>query len=259
MIEHLAAHPRVEAKPVKPEWLYTTKRYPLYWHHIPKNGGTFLKSLLYYLDNERLMDHASGVHDWDDRLVRASHITLDDIERSAHNLIIMRNPIHRFLSVYFDKVYDGGAPRRPGMSQEFFSAHDLRQEKNLSAAGHTENCLKLAQWAASNIAGETRTKPNWHLVPQTHQLTQVYKLNFHVLTLEDFHWQLTRFLKDLIPDIEQAFQTVGARNTSPKPIRKCEILTPELKQQLKAIYADDFRSFRQVRQFWRDAKEAEKS
>ncbi|MFX0540505.1 sulfotransferase family 2 domain-containing protein [Roseovarius sp. S4756] len=259
MIKHLASHPRVETKRVKPEWLYTTRRYPLYWHHIPKNGGTFFKSLLYYLDNERLIDPETGRHDWDDQLERASQTSLEEIERNAHNLIIMRNPIHRFLSVYFDKVYHGGGPRRPGMSREFFAAHDLREDKNLSAAGHTENCLKLAQWAASNIAGETRTKPNWHLVPQTHQLTQVFKSNFHVLTLEGFRWQLVHFLKDLVPDIEKASHAVGARNKSPKPIRKSDILTPELTQRLKEIYADDFRSFRQVRRYWRELRQRELS
>lgn len=253
-IEYLARHPRVRTARLQTEWLYTSKRYPLYWHHIAKNGGTFFKNLLYLLDHDHLIGQTSRAHDWDDQLIRAGGVSKDEIRQSDYSLVIMRNPTHRFLSVYFDKVYDGGGACSPGMSREFFSKYDLHQTPDLSAAGHTDNCLKLAEWGAMNIAGVTTAKPNWHLVPQMHQLAQVQDLSFQVLTLEDFEWQLVHVLKGLVPDIESKIGMVGKSNKSKKPIRKSAILNPELKQRLKEVYAEDFRVFHEVRQYWRDSK-----
>ncbi len=258
-IDYLCQHPQVHAARLKPEWLYTCKRYPLYWHHIAKNGGTFFKNLLYVLDHDQPIERKSRTHDWDHHLVRASGVSKKAIRQSDYSLIVMRNPIHRFLSVYFDKVYEGDGPRRPGMSREFFARYDLAQDPGLSAAEHTDNCLKLAEWTALNIIGKTATKPNWHLVPQMHQLAQVHHLNFTVLTLEDFEWQLIHVLSPLIPEIESRIDMVGKSNKSKKPVAKSAILTPELKRRLKEIYQEDFRVFRQVRQHWRDVRAAEET
>lgn len=255
-IEFLTQHPKVKTARMRTEWLYTTERYPLYWHHIAKNGGTFFKNLLYVLDHDHAIDRTGPTHDWDDHLVRPRGVSRDEVRQSAHGIIIMRNPLHRFLSVYFDKVYHGGGARRPGVSREFLDTHDLHQSPDLSAEGHTENCLKLADWTALNFDGLTLAKPNWHLVPQMHQLAQVHDLEFKVLTLEDFNWQLVHVLSDLVPDIAVKIGMVGKSNRSRKPVRKSEVMTPDLKNRLKEIYDDDFRVFREVRQFWRDAKEA---
>ncbi len=227
-IEFLTQHPKVKTARMRTEWLYTTERYPLYWHHIAKNGGTFFKNLLYVLDHDHAIDRTGPTHDWDDHLVRPRGVSRDEVRQSAHG-IIMRNPLHRFLSVYFDKVYHGGGARRPGISREFLDTHDLHQSPDLSAEGHTENCLKLADWTALNTDGLTLAKPNWQLV--------------HVLS-------------DLVPDIAVKIGMVGKSNRSRKPVRKSEVMTPDLKNRLKEIYDDDFRVFREVRQFWRDAKEA---
>lgn len=254
-IDFLTRHPRLKTARMRQDWLYSSRCYPLYWHHIAKNGGTFFKHLLYVLDHGQPLAFDSRTHNWDNQLVRAKGTPSDQIRHSDHAFIIMRNPIHRFLSVYFDKVYTGGGPLNPGMSREFFELFDLHQDPNLGPEGHTENCLKLAQWGAANIAGSTMSKPNWHLVPQMHQLLQVHDLRFRVLTKEDLPWQLIHVLQDLVPDIRTRIRMVGKRNVSDKPIAKSDILTPELKHQLKEIYAEDFQVFHQVRRFWRDAKQ----
>ena len=226
-------------------------------HHIAKNGGTFFKQFLYLLDNDQLFEASGVLHDWDKELQRANHVPKDVIRQSDFGLIIIRNPIHRFLSVYFDKVYIGGGSRRPGMNREFFDQHSIDQSERLDARGHIKNCMKLAEWSAKNLAGKTIAKRNWHLVPQLHQLAQVHELNFRVLTLETFDWQLEHVLKDLVPEIRSKIKQVGKTNKSTKPVPKSEVLTPELKELLKEIYNDDFKVFRQVRQYWRDAKARE--
>ena len=52
-ISHLAGHPAIRESWLETEWIYTTRRYPLFWHHIAKNSGTFLKHLLYALDRDQ--------------------------------------------------------------------------------------------------------------------------------------------------------------------------------------------------------------
>lgn len=255
-IDHLRDHPGLTIARFKPAWLYTTKRYPLYWHHIAKNGGTFFKNLLYVLDHDELLQSHFATHDWDKRLIRVTDVSPETIKASDFSLIIIRNPIRRFMSVYFDKVYHGSGPKRPGMSEEFFTTYPVSQEKNMSAARHTENCIKLVEWAEANIQGLTLAKPNWHLVPQMHQLAQVQSLGFRVLTQEDLDWQLRSVLSPLVPDIDQKISLLGKCNKSAKPFRTAEVLTSELKQRLQTIYADDFKVFRQVRQHWRYLKDS---
>lgn len=253
-IPFLKDHPSLSDARIKPAWLYTTRRYPLYWHHVAKNGGTFFKNLLYALDHDAVLARSSDGHDWDEKLVRAVRTPKSRIRNSGHSIIIVRNPFRRFLSVYFNKVYDGGGPRPTGMSREFFDTHDIDQSPDLDAAGHTRNCMKLADWGARNVLGVTKSKPNWHLVPQMHQLAQVYDLNFRVLTLEDLEWQLQTVFAELIPDINAKIDLVQSRNRSRKSADFSAVMTPELKQRLKETYADDLRAFQHVRRHWREEK-----
>lgn len=254
-VKHLSDHPQVKTARLKTDWLYTSRRYPLYWHHIAKNGGSFFKNLLYFLDNDRLREPTSQTHNWDNELIRATNASEEEIRKSHYGLIIMRNPIHRFVSVYFDKVYDGSGDRRPGMAREFFANHQINQAADLSPEGHAENCLKLAEWSARNISGQTKSQPNWHLVPQLHQVSQVYRVNFRAVTLSDFEWQMSYALEGLIPDIRNKMAAVGKVNVSKKPFPKSAVVTPELRSRLKDIYSDDFKVFHEVRQFWREKKE----
>lgn len=254
-IDFLSDHPAVTSARLHPEWLYTTRRYPLYWHHIAKNGGTFFKHFLHDLDHDQPFQGDSGLHDWDNHLIRPNGTDPDTIRTSAHSLIILRNPVRRLLSVYFDKVYHGSRPRPPGMSREFFETHALDQSDRLDPKGHTANLGKLVDWTARNIKGQTRTPPNWHLVPQMHQIAQVHALNFRALTLEDFDWQFHQTFSDLIPDLDTRLTRVRTRNRSTKPIRPSDILTPDLQGRIKQIYQDDLRCYQKVRRFWRDAKD----
>lgn len=250
-ISFLDGHPRIETARVKAEWLYTTRAYPIYWHHIAKNGGTFMKHLLYALDHGQVHVTRSGQHDWDQELVRPNGVALEDIRDSKHAFLILRHPFRRFLSVYFNKVYAPQGTPPAGMSKSFFKAHRINNAKDLDAKGHTENCLKLAEWGAANVLGLTEAKPNWHLVPQMHQIAQVYPLNFRALLVEDLEAQLTRVLGGIVPDMSERIAQVRRRNQSAAAVKPSEILTPELKAILKGIYGDDLKVFRAVRDYWR--------
>ncbi|MEM8653598.1 MAG: sulfotransferase family 2 domain-containing protein [Pseudomonadota bacterium] len=253
-IDSLRGHPRLSRARIKPEWLYTTQRHPIYWHHIAKNAGTFMKHLMYLLDHDTALDHTGKLHDWDAHLVRATHVSRDQLDTPPYGFIVLRNPFQRFLSVYFDKVYGPGGQPRPGIGRAFFQSNSIDRSPDLEAAGHIENCLKLAHWTADNIAGRTRTAPNWHLVPQLHQVAQVYDLNFRALTVEQLDWQLTHLLSGLIPDIADRIARVPDRNSADRAIRHQDMLVPDLKSTLKQIYADDLATFREARAFWRAEK-----
>lgn len=93
-IEFLTQHPKVKTARMRTEWLYTTERYPLYWHHIAKNGGTFFKNLLYVLDHDHAIDRTGPTHDWDDHLVRPRGVSRDEVRQSAHGIIMRLSLIH---------------------------------------------------------------------------------------------------------------------------------------------------------------------
>lgn len=184
--------------------MLTLRRAPVYYLPNTKCGSTFLKNLFYYLDHST--EHSSGIdiHSNADDLVRARTGDEDAIRQSPYTFAVLRDPVYRFLSLYFDKIYGDGpnnfADIRVYLSEEI--ALDLTRGLNVEA--HRDNCKKLIDWVALNLDHKTDLPINPHWRRQSSRLQRVASLRPRHLTLDGLDWQLPMLLGDIIPDIRQA-------------------------------------------------------
>jgi hypothetical protein len=181
--------------------------------------------------------------------------TNDDIIASPYSFVVIRDPVKRFMSLYFDKLY--GMPRKSekySLGEYFINMGLIEPNIGGDAQKHRENCLRSITWIKLNLAGQTDQKPNWHWKPQRFRLNQIHPFRFNVLLLEDINYQLCKILTPLVPNIGKAMSEVSAQNISKKPIKPSDILDEELIQMITDTYPDDTKIYREVSNYWRELK-----
>ncbi len=236
--------------------LMTTAPYPLYYRKITKCGCTFIMNVLYYLNYDRINQNPLQVHKNNHIIPKADAATNQDITNSPYAFVIIRDPVKRFMSLYFDKLY--GHPRSSETYNlgEYFTKNGLiTNDIGSDAVKHRENCIRTILWIKQNLAGNTDQAMNWHWKPQKIRLRQVHPLRFKVLMLEDINFQLPFVLSPLIPHIADAMKTVSAQNVSDKPVQPKEVLNDELCNLIQDTYPDDTKIYQEVSAYWRNFKE----
>lgn len=228
----------------------TTTRYPLFYLQITKCGCTFLRNLIYYLDHDALHPDSGRIHAHNDDFVGAHRIPRWYLKRSPYLFTVVRDPIDRFLSLYFDKIGNLDNPHDTGMRKRVSSAAELDLRADLDIEGHRENCLKTLAWFKINLAGQTPGKPNPHWQHQAVRLNHVKGLNPRLLTLDGLSWQLPILLAPIIPDIQSKMDAVTIRNKSKRLFSRAEFLTPEIKAAVHEIYSEDAATHKQAQLDW---------
>jgi hypothetical protein len=200
------------------------------YHQITKCGCSFAKALINQLDG-RANDAAPIKDLWS--------------SGGAPAFVIIRNPVDRFMSLYFDKIFRG-----PSHIGRHFLDRGLVDRNATSITSHELNCLQSLGWINATIKRCVSAKPNYHWRPQIHRLHKVSKLNVHMLTLDGLSWQLPHLLRDTCPDIEKVMKRVGMRNQSPKPFAPAQIVSQKLRRQISRIYAADEQVYAEVNRHW---------
>lgn len=245
-------HPRhapAEGEPHSAE-LFTTRRYPLYYLSITKCGCTYLQNLVYYLDHDRLHHDPDHIHDYRGDLVRAGAVADDDIRASKHGFTVVRDPVERFLSLYFDKIWNDKA-------EDFASVREMlvRDEGIVTGAAaslddHRENCARFIDWVDRNLNKKTDIPTNRHWLRQNWRLRYARMFRLHALTLDGLDWQLPRFLGDLVADIDAQMKAVKVRNTAFRPYTTDEVLTDETRARINLLYANDRATYDSTAAAW---------
>ena len=232
------------------ERMLTTRSYPLYYFAITKCGSTYLKNLLYALD------HGDGHHDGDDvhrndaDFLRAGPDDTAKINASPYAFTVLRDPVQRFMSLYFDKIYGDGPNAFHDIRLKLAADIGLDMNRALDVSGHTENCLKFIQWLESNLNGETEYEVNPHWRRQSSRLQRVKTLDLTHLTLEGLDNQLEALLAPLVPDLRAVARKVVARNRTLRPVATSAVVTPELQARIHRVYASDLRNWEKARAYW---------
>ncbi len=233
--------------------LMTTDKYPLYYRMITKCGCTTVINLIYYLHTGHQQQDQNAIHKNQDLVLKADLVTNDEIKNSPYSFIVIRDPIKRFMSLYYDKLCSTTQRRKPNSIGKYFIENGLVDPNaGMDIDKHRSNCINAIKWINKNLAGQTDQKKNFHWRPQTMRLKQVYSLGFHVLMLEDLNYQLIKTLSPLIPNIEEAIETVSVKNVSPKPIPADVILDDTLRQLITNTYPDDTKIYNEVVAYWRN-------
>lgn len=229
----------------------TTRRYPIYYMPITKCGSTYMKNLMYVLDHDAVHPAASSIHDHPGDLSRADKTPAWMIRRSGLAFSILRDPVRRFFSLYFDKIYGEGPQNFPELREEIAEDCGLDLTPGLDVAAHRANCFRLIGWIDDNLAGDTDLEINPHWRPQSVRVGAVAHLKIGFLTTDGLDRQLADYLGDAIPDIEDKMALVSARNETRYPVDPEEVATPELTEEINAVYADDLAHYRRVSRYWR--------
>ena len=237
---------------------FTTRRYPIYYLAITKCGSTFLKNLFYALDHDQLHPDAGNIHDHSDDLLRAHDTPRWMIRRSRYAFTVLRDPVDRFLSMYFDKLYGTGPQNFPELREEIAAECAMDLSPGLNAADHAENCLKLIDWLGRNIANETDIPINPHWRPQMTRVNKLAHMKIGFFTLDGLDWQMPAHLGDVVPDLPAKMAMVRSRNVTRYPVDKSAVATDELRARVRAVYAEDAKKYDTVSEQWaarRDRKE----
>lgn len=228
----------------------TSRRYPIYCLTITKCGCTFLKNLFYALDHDKLHRRADFIHDHMDELVRADDVPGWMLRRSRYAFTVLRDPAHRFLSMYFDKIYGDGPQNFASLRHEIAAECGLDLSRRLSVDGHRENCARLIRWIAANLRQETDIPINAHWRPQIWRVETVAHLSIGTFTLDGLDWQLPQYLGGMIPDLAEKMALVRARNTTKYPVPRDAVLDEGLLRAINTVYADDRARYEKCRAGW---------
>ncbi len=242
--------------------LFTTNRYPVYYMSTTKCGCTFLKNLFYLLDHDEPHPDAVNIHAYPDDLLRATEVPLDTVCESAHAFMVVRDPVDRFFSLYFDKIYRNGPQNFPRIREVLVAQEGLDIRPGIDAGRHRQNCLIMIDWLARNHAGETDMPVNPHWRRQAARIRQGRKMHLTHLTLDGLEWQLPMLLEDVIPDIVGKMAAVTARNRTAPPVAKSDILDEALRDRIIAVYRADRKAHVAASKYWdglRNAGDADRS
>jgi len=221
----------------------------VYYLHIAKNGSTFLKNLFYYIEHGTPHPDGDDIHGAPE-LQRAEVSEGDDIRASTHAFAVIRDPLDRFLSLYFDKIYSDSPRNFPDLQTYFTDSIGLDLTPGLTPEGHRHNCHLLAAWIGANLAGKTDQPVNFHWRRQARRLQRVAPLELEILTLDGLDWQLPLLLEDVLPDIRQAMAAISTRNVSVAPVDRRAVVDATLTAQINWIYAADRKVYQAARLKW---------
>jgi uncharacterized protein YqfB (UPF0267 family) len=236
--------------------MMTTDPYPLYYRPITKCGSTFCLNLLYYLQYGEVYTNPINIRRAKPPIPIATSVSNETITNSPYSFIIVRDPIKRFISLYFDKLYgDAKKINADGISVYFIKNGLINPDAGTNIGKHRDNCIRSIQWIKRNLNGETDRQNNYHWKPQRFKLNQFRAFKVNILMLEDLHFQLIKTLKSLVPNIEDAIDAVSVQNVSMKPVRYEDIMNDELHQLIASTYPGDMRLYNEVSSYWCRLKE----
>lgn len=249
----------IKARPLEPEPLQpdrrhkflTTRRYPIYCLTIAKCGCTFLKNLFYLLDHDCLHRDAENIHNYPQDLRRAHDVPSWMIRSAKKCFVVLRDPVARNVSLYFDKVWGEGKDNFGPLRDDIAAQAGLSLDRDLDAKGHRRNLFALADWLEANIAEETDIPMNPHWRPQTRRDGSVAHYAPTRVTLEGIDWQLPMMLDNMIDDIAVTMRSVRTRNATRYPVPRGELVDADLDARIRQIYAEDHEIHAEAAREWK--------
>ncbi|MGG7565838.1 sulfotransferase family 2 domain-containing protein [Rhodovulum sp. DZ06] len=222
-----------------PALLLTARRAPVYALPIAKCGCTWLKNLLWLLDNPRPHPHPLDIHRTQDRdLLRAVHVTPLQVAASPYGFVLVRDPADRLLSLYFDKVHSDRA--FPWLRERLGARGAPVHADPDDVEAHGAVFDALIEEAAASIArapGAMKLNPHWR--PQAARLHRARALRLLRIPVPAAEKMVGDLLEPAIPEIREILARVPVRNAAPRPAPRDAVLTPARRAAIDAIYPRD--------------------
>lgn len=241
----------MEKKKADPQRLLSCRKLPIRYLFIPKCGCTFVKNLIWRLDHGQAFHNPKRIHDVMEDFARASALglTQEAIRAEEHAFTILRNPVDRFLSLYFDKVVGSGwtkyVPLRATLQK-----YGLNVEAR-TAEEHRRNCQIMIEWLEVNLSGENDLPKEAHWTPQWYRTDIMKGFDLKLLTLTNLDARMELLLGDIVPDIGPILAEMERYATNSKD-KKDAVLDQKVKNRINQVYKRDREIFERLKEIWRD-------
>ncbi|MEM9269948.1 MAG: sulfotransferase family 2 domain-containing protein, partial [Pseudomonadota bacterium] len=113
--------------------VFTLSNAPVFYLATTKCGCTYLKNLFYLLEHGHVHPRAAYIHQHEDEIPRAGHLSLAEVQASPYGFMVVRDPTDRLLSLYFDKIWGDGPQNFPHIRAALARDSGLSLERGLSA------------------------------------------------------------------------------------------------------------------------------
>lgn len=210
-----------------------------------------MKNVLWAIQNGRNHPNPVRIHDDDKDFLRASDLDIDvqDIAREPTAFTVVRNPIDRLLSLYFDKVVGKGREHYVPL------AHVLIEKRALdplptSLSDHQHNIEILIDWLEENLSDGIDLRKDAHWTPQVYRKDVMQTFNLKMLTVDRLSHGLDALLGEEVQDAQTIIHR-AEKNSSSKEADKKTVLTQEIRRKINSVYADDRKLYQLVNGKWK--------
>ena len=233
------------------ESLLSCKVLPIRYLVIPKCGCTFIKNLIWQLDHGESYVNPARVHERTRDFARVSqfNLSVDEVRAEEYCFVVLRDPVDRFLSLYFDKVVGEGYRKFVPLRAILRENHALEVEP-ATAADHTRNCHILIDWIDENLAKGNEIGRDPHWTPQHFRMETIRAFDMKVLPINDLDGHLTMLLSGVVPNIAKILEKLE-RYTSNSKDMKDRVLDTALKARITQVYKRDAENYEALRRVWR--------
>ena len=244
----LSAPQLVRSKEAPRLSVLTTHRFNLNTLTQPKAGISYLRNLHYVLDHGRMHPNPDAIEN--DGCLVARARTADEMAEGV-NIAVIRDPVARFFSLYFDKVWSDGDAAFGWIAQTLRANRRFRGTSEAkSQAEHHDNCCRLLGYLESRFRERPPEELNPHWRPQIVRLRRAAKFGLAPVLLENFAEQIGIVADGRIRGLEEAIAATTYRNVSPKPLPATSLASPQILERLHALYGDDIALYERIRAGW---------
>ncbi len=226
---------------------FTATEHPINCVAISKIGRTYLRNLLYILEHEKEYHEPLKIHTKGASSI--SDLTKGELANEV-SFFVIRDPVDRFFSLYFDKIYGTGERSFPWIAKRLVKHRGFVHEDNLTIEQHRANCLGLLGYINRKFETEELPDINSHWSPQVEMAKKAIRFGLQPLLLENLDEQLLFIADGRVDGLEKAMKMLPHRNSSNKPYTIKEILTPEIAQRISGLYAADQALYERVKTAW---------
>lgn len=231
--------------------LFSTKTVPeVQYFVIPKCGCTFVKNVLWRIDNDFDHERPLRIHDDDFLFPRADTHGYSEksIRLNPYAFTVLRNPVDRFVSLYFDKIVGEGHKEFVPLRRLLIEKYNMNP-KPITAEDHHANCMISLDWISKNLKHKVDIKPDPHWTPQSWRLDVMKTFDLKILVLHKLDQKISILLRPIVPNIQSVLAGIE-RNKSKKPIGRDQLVDDELRSKVFQIYSTDIKLIKSARLYW---------
>lgn len=234
------------------ESLLSCRTLPIRYLVIPKCGCTFVKNLIWTLDHGADYVNPPRIHERTRDFARVAqfNLSIEEVQAEKYSFVVLRDPVDRFMSLYFDKVVGEGYRKFVPLRAVLRDNYGLNVNAE-TPEEHRANCQIMATWIEQNLTKPNEIGRDPHWTPQHFRMQTIRAFDMKVLPLSRLDDHLTLLLSDVVPDIGDVLGKLERYTTNSGDLKN-QVLDDALKNNIREIYARDYEDHERLCEVWRN-------